>query len=448
MCGLIAYYNASQEGGFTAVNQALDAMSYRGDPMSRGVTRRGNWVIGHNRLAIQDLSPAGAQPIEEDHYSVAFVGEFFVSGSERGFFREQFRPESRSRLKEADGFWSIVSAHDAGYLDAYTDHLGIKPLYFWEDAGIICSELSPMFAIRPAPDFDYIHLATLVKHGFDYSGRTPYKGIVQIPPGHRLVIDPNYDAEILPYWNIFEERLKAPHTAESLRQLLFTAISNRMTSDVPVCLLLSGGLDSSFIYYAMKELGVTPKVFSVDNGEGEFLPEGVELLDPVVPDNILEIALRSMQTPSDLGSMVPQYLLGQAVHAAGYKVAISGDGADELFGGYRRSQEYDSQMTDTMQELPFYHLPRLDRQMMRHTVELRSPFLAPDVVRFAFGLPRGQRTSKALLKEAARGLVPDRIIDRDKHPLKTKAVISGGYEYRQKLVNMFTNGVHNGIPTR
>jgi hypothetical protein len=116
---------------------------------------------------------------------------------------------------------------------------------------------------------------------------------------------------------------------------------------------------------------------------------------------------------------------------------MTGDGADEVFGGYRRASEYDSQWSDVFCELPYYHLPRLDRVMMRETIELRSPFLAPAVVAHGLSLPRELRTQKQALKRAFKGLVPDRIINRPKHPLKTEAVKTGGIGYRQQLVEAF-----------
>lgn len=153
------------------------------------------------------------------------------------------------------------------------------------------------------------------------------------------------------------------------------------------------------------------------------------------PPSLCE-AVTVMQTPMDLGSLVPQVQLAQALEGK-TRVVITGDGADELFGGYTRSRAYDSQYADTFLELPYYHLPRLDRVLMRSTIELRSPFLAPGIVRLALGLPREMRIDKAFLKLCAKGIVPDEIIDRPKHPLKTQAVITGKETYREQLITIF-----------
>jgi asparagine synthetase B (glutamine-hydrolysing) len=130
-------------------------------------------------------------------------------------------------------------------------------------------------------------------------------------------------------------------------------------------------------------------------------------------------AVEAMQSPSDAGSLLPQYALGAAVKEKGYHVTLSGDGADELFGGYRRAKEYDSQSSDVFVELPYWHLPRLDRVMMKHTVEHRTPFLAPEIVKYALGLSWSRRTEKEELKRIARGIVPQGVIDQPKKPLKS-----------------------------
>ena len=93
-----------------------------------------------------------------------------------------------------------------------------------------------------------------------------------------------------------------------------------------------------------------------------------------------------------------------------------------MFGGYRRINKYDSQKSDVWSELVNYHLPRLDKMMMQHTVELRSPFLARPVVESALGLPYQWRTNKNILKYAFQDILPEEIIDRKKEPLKIEEV--------------------------
>lgn len=424
MCGLIL---AGPKHSPARVEKALEAMSYRGAEGLRGVIGWRGWTIGHVRLAIQDLTENGAQPVVQEDRVFAFVGEVFNhGGSEKEAIANALKFSSFDRL---DGFWSVVEITRGGAY-AYTDFLGIKPLYYWPSEGIVCSEIRPMFELADKPPLDKIYLSNCIKWGYDYTGRTPWQGIYQLAPGTRLNLSSGTEGR---YWDWNH----VPGSPDDLRQELEKAISNRLISDRPVSMLLSGGLDSSIIYYSLLERGLEVKAFSIENGETEFLPEGIEVLP--LPEGTEREALQVMQAPLDLGSLIPQLQLAKAVAAAGFRVCMTGDGADELFGGYRRAQEYDSQASDVFCELPYYHLPRLDRVMMSQTIEQRSPFLAPRVVAVALRTPYQDRTSKQALKRAFRAVVPDPILKREKHPLKAPAVVSGGISYRRNLVQEFVH---------
>jgi asparagine synthase (glutamine-hydrolysing) len=201
---------------------------------------------------------------------------------------------------------------------------------------------------------------------------------------------------------------------------------------------LSGGLDSSIIYAISKEMmGKDVTTFTIDNAEDQ---KYVSMLNPVNLEflnfgNVTEEkVLQANEGPVDLGSMEAQYLIGEAIRAKGFDVALSGDGADELFGGYRRITKYDSQKSDVWSELVNYHLPRLDKMMMQHTVELRSPFLARPVVESALGLPYEWRTNKNILKYAFEDILPEEILNRKKEPLKIEGVRTDKEGHSLRLV--------------
>jgi asparagine synthase (glutamine-hydrolysing) len=427
MCGILL---APSTYDSFKIDIALEVMDYRGDgePGHKQAKTFAGWTLGHVRLAIQDRTSDADQPFEGRFGVYAFVGEFFnhKAGEQMHLLSAMV---DEAVFHDTDGFWAAAAITKHGAM-IYTDHLAIKPMYYWPKYKIFCSEIEPMFALERRPAFDQTYLANCIKWGYDYSGRTPYEGIVQIAPGTRITISSSGLITEDHYW-----RWHLVPRSSHLKHAVTEAIENRLIGERPVALLLSGGLDSSIIYYSLKLMGKQVEAFSVENGETEFLPDDVFLMD--LPSVSLNEAVMIMQAPLDLGSLVPQVQLSRAVAAAGYNICMTGDGADEVFGGYRRASEYDSQWSDIFCELPYYHLPRLDRIMMRETIELRSPYLAPSVVAHGLSLPRNLRTQKQALKKAFTGVVPERIINRPKHPLKTEAVKTGGIEYRVKLVEAF-----------
>jgi asparagine synthase (glutamine-hydrolysing) len=228
---------------------------------------------------------------------------------------------------------------------------------------------------------------------------------------------------------------------------MYESVENRLVSkNYPISLLVSGGLDSSIIAAILKEMGAAVTWFSIENGETQFINDlGAHLGTQI---NFLDYDMDSSkngliysiwnETPVDLGSVIPQYYLFDAVkRKSGYRIVLSGDGSDELFGGYSRIREYDSQQSDIFEELTFYHLPRLDKMSMAHTLELRNPFLHLDLVRFALHLPLEWRTDKKILKDTFGPMLPDSIINRKKEALKNPEIKEDKLKYRQKAVDLF-----------
>jgi asparagine synthase (glutamine-hydrolysing) len=226
------------------------------------------------------------------------------------------------------------------------------------------------------------------------------------------------------------------------------SINNRLLSkDYPISVLVSGGLDSSIIAaFLQSESERKLNWFTIENDETEYvdilakhLNISVKVLDYKMDDNRnKEIYKKWNETPVDLGSVIPQFYLFEAVKSQGsQRIVISGDGSDELFGGYSRIHEYDSQQSDVFEELCYYHLPRLDKMSMAHTLELRSPFLHLDIVRFALHLPLEWRKDKKILKDTFSPLLPSEIVDRKKIPLKNPQIKKDKVAYRLKAVELF-----------
>ena len=434
MCGLVVLIR--QQDAATAT-RAIEAMQHRGT-VPPVVEIVGPHTFAHVRLPIVDLTDHARQPFHVGDDTVMLTGEIhnFKSmspgaSSDTEVFANRLAHEGLSWLHQADGFWA--GAHyspDCG-LAVFNDFLSIKPLYYSETLGMVASEIIAFEAAFPgALTVDGIFMSNVLKWGYDPTGRTPWEQVKQLPAGHWIgdLLTPRR------YWD-----WGRVHTSDDLEWELLEAVRNRTVADVPVGLLLSGGLDSSLIY---KMMGTGVEVFHVENGEAEAAKrvlDGRPATGVVVNPPSVDDAVRAFQAPVDVGSLLPQLGLARAVSSAGFRVTVGGDGADELFGGYARAQSYDSQASDVFVELPFWHHPRLDRVMMSETIEHRSPYLAPRVVKYALGLPWERRTNKQALKEVARHYLPDDIVDQPKRPLKSNGPRTGGVEYRQKLIEVWND---------
>lgn len=453
MCGLLVFLDDSRVAPYKRM-QALQAISHRGYDNTVGIHSADGVTMCHTRLPIQDRSARYNQPLFDAHgHPGVYVGEVFnlPGGNDALSALIQVTTSGPEKAKEFDGFFAMCYWYrDRVFVQ--TDHLGIKPLYFDTETLTVASELKAIAQVRDDHELDREWYGNAIKWGYDPSGRTPYKNVHRIPPGTWMSFDPKVGEPSLrceKYWDIRED---VPH-GYSMEYLILRSVHDRATlSDVPVATLCSGGLDSTIITMLALQQRPDMKVFHVANGDdsahfyrlAETFPQETTVVEVDIrkyEDSRffgLEAAVLAADVPCDLGSVLPQYALAQELKQHGVEVVLSGDGADELFGGYQRSKRYDSQFSDVFRELPHYHLPRLDAIVMSQTIELRCPFLAPTVVRKAFDIPWEQRQTKQALKKVAHNLdcgVPEFIINREKLALKTQKVITGGEEYRKSIID-------------
>lgn len=452
MCGLIAILDW-QQGGWAssleatkAVKKGLDRMAYRGLPGRSMVFQQGKTIIGHVRLPIISMDEDYDQPQEYMGTLGAFVGEIFNyqelsphAQSDTEVLIRCFSNQGPGGFHKFDGFWSAIFVGPSGKVSVFTDYLSQKPLYFHAESLMVASEPEAILAAYFTDwALDAVYFSNVLKWGYSPDHRTPWVGIQQLPVGSVLTyLD---GVVITPYWDWGQVPIEP-----DLRATLTQAVKNRLVGDWDVAQLISGGVDSTIIYKILSQI-TSVDAYYIANGEDDSYINSVTQDYFALKPNLVKIedALTAHQVPVDLGSMVPQYELATALRERNRHVVISGDGADELFGGYRRAAEYDSQASDVFIELPFYHLPRLDRLMMNQTVELRCPFLAPKVIKKALQLPWDVRQSKQFLKHTFQDLVPQKILDRPKHPLKSNEVLTGGIEYRKKLVELWM-GQHEDL---
>jgi asparagine synthase (glutamine-hydrolysing) len=445
MCGLIAAL------GRIDLTHALTMMQHRGSRHQKIVeTRWGS--VGHVRLPIVGTSEDHDQPVQRHPWTIAFVGEILDfrethPGMECDveLVRRIWCDLGPRGFADRDGFWSIVAldARD-GSLHALVDYLAQKPLYYRKDMPAIASEPDALVELAHV-ELCPIYMSSVIKWGYCPDAfRTPYKNIYRMAPGSHLKItqDGQYSYEHI-------DVLKPVDASPvELKWAIEGAVKRRVkSSDVPVAALVSGGLDSAIAYTLARQHGDVHAYHVQQDDEHAALTEG-NAVRQVVPEHKLTViklepptiekALLYMQEPIDLGSLYPQVALSDAIRRSGPEtVCLTGDGADELFGGYGRAERYDSQGSDIYHELVSWHLPRLDRVMMRNAIEVRSPFLARGVVKIALGLPYEARRGKKILREIFRDVLPKGVAETPKIPLRTAAVDRDREAESIKLVKVF-----------
>ena len=466
MCGILIGYNLTE--------RRINSISHRGIEYDKLEFPNGLNLV-HHRLPIQTAIGDGwKQPLEigTGRY-LLFNGEIFnypdqytsdteylkslfssYAGGGADLFSAIFTPH----IQSWDGFWAVVIVDTiSNEIIAFTDPLGKKCLYT-NDKGEICSEMKGV--ATDDTDIDYEFIGGVKKWGYITNETTPYTNITKLKNNYIHswnLKSPSIKKQFGPYYQFkFDSSIfKSDDDMYNwLWEKLQNSTRNRLLSlDYPISILLSGGLDSTIIGGLLMKLGADVSWYTINNGPDneyvkmceEFWGIKVNRLDynmssddPKFKEKLKEIYGYWNESPVDLGSVVPQYLLFDAIKkGTNTRIVLSGDGADELFGGYRRIHEYDSQRSDIFHELTYYHLPRLDKMSMAHTLELRNPFLNLEIISFALSLPKELRTDKKILKETFRGLIPDGIIDRKKHPLKNEKIATSPDKYRQEAIDIF-----------
>ena len=419
MCGFIIHKHNTPNQELT--EQIIDGMAYRGLPGYSNYKHWKGYDMAHTSLPMvcKDKEKS-IQPIQNHRWEPPsmFVGEIFNWEDFGEFDHDGHMLHSLYKemndddiFHHFDGFWSFITFVEDKPI-VYTDFLGIKPVYYRTDMEAIASEPNALLSLGTITP-NWLYLSNVMKWGYDYTGATPWNEIRQLKPGHYL-----YEGQEVRYY----DWQKVPCT--NLRDDLSQSVINRLGGFREAAILLSGGLDSTIIHGLIKEQGLDITPIHVSNHEKDFAS--------LVCKDVVEVSLDSItdrdaicihQTPVDLGSVKPQIAMGEQLKELGFHNVLTGDGADELFGGYRRAKEYDSQYSDVFCELPYYHLPKLDRTMMWSTVELRAPFLSPAVICHGLNTPYSERKGeKKRLKEVFADLVPSKILERDKHPLKTDSI--------------------------
>ncbi|RMH55961.1 MAG: asparagine synthase (glutamine-hydrolyzing) [Candidatus Hydrogenedentota bacterium] len=372
MCGIAGILHPDP-GIRKAIEAMTEALVHRG-PDDRGVIDTGEVALGHRRLSIVDLSEKGRQPLRNESGEVLLVcnGEIYdFETVRRGLEKREHRFHSRSdsevlvHLFEEEGercfatlngmFACAVWDGPRRRLVLARDRMGQKPLYYamLSDGGIaFASELKSLLRVPGlAKEIDRKALAQYLALGYVAAPRTIYSRIRKLPPGCVGIFhEGKFRVSRYFHPEISERRPWSSSVSEweeELRCLLTGAVKRRLVADVEVGVWLSGGIDSSLLGLLAAENCDSLRTFSVSFTEKAFdeseyarfvartlRTEHHELT--CTPADLIETipkVLKTFDEPFADASAVPTYLLSR--HTSRFvKVALSGDGADELFGGY------------------------------------------------------------------------------------------------------------------
>ncbi len=479
------------------------------------------WALGNDRLAIQGVA-GGDQPFAHPAgVHAVFNGEIYNHRELREDLRQQgftfsddcdgnvlipmflrFGPEFVRRL---DGMFAvaIVDMRERPAVHLFTDPAAVKSLYYrWDDAEkVLCfaSEIEGLAKLTQAPlaverqaAYDYLSLRAICGE------QTIFGGVSTLGPSRHLHCKLDGQPELATYQSVITAPPPDPSlqvAGQQLQNLLNHEVDQMMQADVPVCVVTSGGLDSTLLSGLAGRYSGSLHSFHVcykgdwPHDERRFAQEAADYFgtkhhDIVVdPDDFPDLILRTaahIGQPNTAPHSLSSYCLFQGIAEAGFKVAITGEGADELFAGYERfsaalapddnwiggyldkfgpfpgvlrdevvaadiranaetggskireftarilrtkpgRERLDAlQALDQWERFPFYILRRADHLSMAHAVEMRVPFCQPRIMDFARQTPSEHRISegksKRVVYEAARGIIPQSILDRKKQP--------------------------------
>jgi asparagine synthase (glutamine-hydrolysing) len=495
----------------------LTALERRG-PDHEGSYSDGPLGMGHRRLSIIDLSEHAHQPMIDPELGLVIVfngtiynypelrqelmglGYRFFSSGDTEVILKAFHAWGEDCVQRMSGMFAFAIWDMTKHrLFMARDRFGIKPLYYSLDSGRLLFA-SNVQALLATGDVDTGLDPAGLHHQFTLHAVVPapltiFHGIRKLPPAHTLTIDVQGRSEIKSYWHLVARRPKTPRTEEEWIEAIHAGLKNAVDkririADVPVGVLLSGGLDSSLLVGLLAEAGASDlKTFTVGfEDQPEEKGSEFEYSDPVahrfntnhhkfhIPnDQVLKRlpeAVDAMAEPMFGQDAVAFYLLSEQVSKV-VKVVQSGQGADEVFGGYfwypQMAAQTEGPLVDRFSQFYFdrdhdewldmisatHHthdvtstlidsrlqqaqadefidavlsldvttlivddpVKRVDNMTMAWGLEARVPFLDHELVELAAQMPPELKLrdgGKYVLKKIARGLIPDSVIDRPK----------------------------------
>src|SRR5258708_6743184 len=375
MCGIAGFFALSPRplAPRGVLERMVEAVRHRG-PDDGGVYLDDRAGLGHRRLSIVDLS-GGRQPLStaDEKLWVTFNGEIFnyveltKELTARGrVFRARCDTETILHAYAEYGPDGVQSLNgDFAYalwdrsrkrLVMARDRMGVRPLYYTVHQGVLvfASELKSLF-LYPGlrAELDPLGLDQCFTFWSPHAPRTAFKGIYELPPGHQMIAEHGV-VKVQPYWKLtFPERgehgiANEAQAGEQVEALLADATRIRMRADVPVGAYLSGGFDSSITTALAKQHNEALRTFSLEFESPELDESAYQrtLVDALSTDHSslrckggdisasFEQVIRHTERPVLRSAPAALYLLSRQVRDHGFNVVLTGEGADEVFGGY------------------------------------------------------------------------------------------------------------------
>lgn len=423
MCGIVAAFDLG------VVERGVEASRHRG-PDAVGIVRHAGVSLGHARLAVMDLDARSNQPFAYGRVTISYNGEVWNFRKIREDLRAlgcAFKTDGDTEVVAAaldrwgtaaldafDGMFAVAWTAGDERLFLARDRFGEIPLH-WNDAGA-ASELKVLQAAGLGP-----------------AAYVPPGGLIMLQDGKAGTVDAwHANAQPEPSTHGFEA------SAAAIRTALVRGVTDRTMADVPVCTLLSGGLDSTAVAWAAKQAmpGLVAYVAVQDERASDV--RMARLAAKAIGCELREVRI-PRPTPADLTRTVAAIelphkaqveigwaclVLARRIRDDGFKVVFSGEGSDELFGSYGfayhgiKAEGWHAYRRRLFLDQHRKNFARCNKAFMTAGVECRLPFLHPPLVDLAWSLPeasvRRDGRPKAVLEEAFRDVLPKEILSRSK----------------------------------
>lgn len=410
------------------------------------------WVIAGHRMV--NLENKSLHCIHYDYNQLLiYKGEVYdieeettddYFGMHDFYWIEAFKHFILTDLYQRDANISLifVDLNDNEML-CYTDELGQNSLYMNKE-GEVSRSINQLKSWDSVLDYSY--LWEIRNNGYNINCKTPYKDVKRLEP---WVIYTGKIGKIYYEHNKYYPSYGHNKRPNTLPLDLHNAVKlrlNKCSKDENIWVLISWWLDSSIIAAILlqeKEPEQKLTFFTTENAEDwKYVKELCEFLNI----SVIELEKQNVEikwiidineTPIDLGSVIPNIQLFKALNAHWITHVFTWDWADELFRWYRRNAEpdFDYHENDILNELTYYHFPRLEKSATYYWIELLTPFVSKPIIDYS--LTHEILKFKEDLKNMSNGLIPESIIERTKNPLKNKEIREDRIAYRNKFLNQF-----------